>query len=99
MMAGPSQSTSGVPIAFDGGEGVGVRWAVPVGIEMGGPGVAVKKTSSGEGVGVDSGGGVRVAGFIGVATGVRPVTHEINTLANSVMTPKFTCRFMVILLS
>ena len=88
---------------------------VLVGVGIGGLGVAVKSVPSGEGVGVklggggvrvagsigevveaESGGGVRVAGSIGAATGE---PHEINRLANIVMTPKFTCRFIVILLS
>ena len=56
-----------------------------VALELGG-GVQVAG-SIGKGIGVETEGGVWVAGFIGAA-------HEINTLANSVMTPKFTCRFI-----
>ena len=97
MIAGPSQSKPGVPIASGGGGGVGVTWAVLVRIGLGGVGVAVKSAPAGEDVGVESGGGgVWVARSIGVATGV---AHEINILANSVMTPTFTCRFIVLLLS
>jgi hypothetical protein len=87
-----------------------MMWAVLVGIGVGGPGVAVKSSGedigvestggpgvavkfSAEDIGVKSGGGVRVTG---VAAGV---AQEINTLANRVMTPIFTSRFILILLS
>jgi hypothetical protein len=122
MIAGPSQSEVGVPVAAVGGGGVRVTWAVLVGTVLlgivlvgtgiGGLGVAVKPVASGEGIGVDSGGGGGVAerwapsgesiavergGGVGVA-GPLGAVHEINTLANRVMTPRFTGRFIVILL-
>ena len=96
MITGPSQSKPGVPIASGGGSGVEGTDAVLVGLSTGDPGVTVKWVSSEEGIGVESGGGVGVAGFNGVATGA---AHEIKTLANSVMIPKLTGRFMVLLLS